>query len=267
MLGDGHRKFRLGSRLRDFNGFGLTATGDFNGDGNLDLVTKGYRFTIFLGNGDGTFQHFKNYPYRLLTEQILVGDFNNDGKLDLILMQEPMVNNNNHGIAFYFLQGNGDGTFRRPQRIASFPSVNSCAGGGSGNSTAQLSDFNGDGTLDLAFCNDLGQVGILLGNGDGTFQPEVFYTANTNGGFAYVIGDINSDGTADLLISQFPAIDTQSFAVLLGKGNGSFEAAQVLLTGGPFADTGMLAGDFNADGLLDFVYLNGLGMELFLQTE
>jgi hypothetical protein len=261
MLGDGQGKFTVGSRIRDLTGFGLTAVGDFNGDGKLDLVTKGQvRFSVFLGNGDGTFQRFKTYPYSPLTAQMITGDFNGDGKLDIVLMQEPLPNNNNLGIALYILLGNGNGTFQPPREIASFPSATSCS---FGIGTLQLSDFNGDGKADLAFCDNQGQIGILLGNGDGTFQPAVFYDAST-GIFTYTIGDINADGIPDLLVSQHSSFD-YSFVVLFGNGDGTFQSPDVLASGIPFAEPNMVTGDFNSDGRLDFIFQTGLGMDVFIQ--
>jgi FG-GAP-like repeat len=256
MLGDGKGKFNVGPPMNDYSGFGLTVAGDFNGDGKLDLITKDRQFTVWLGNGDGTFQHFKDYPYSPLTTGMIAGDFNGDGKLDLILYQV--------GINLYFLEGNGDGTFRTPKQIASFPGNVGCGGNGI-QYDLQLGDFNGDGKLDFAFC-DQTQIGVLLGNGDGTFQPAVFYSAGTQGQFAYAIGDINSDGNQDLLVSQYQGNSNFTLAVLLGKGNGTFQAAQnVSIPQIPAAELGIVVGDFNSDGLLDFIFQTGGGMEVFIQ--
>src|ERR1700678_767919 len=83
------------------------ALGDFNNDGNLDLVVTDYNgFTVSLGNGDGTFQ--KPIFYRTqLSYYLAVGDFNNDGNLDIVV-----ANLSPSSIDVYL--GNGDGTFKPP---------------------------------------------------------------------------------------------------------------------------------------------------------
>jgi len=96
------------------------AIGDFNGDGNLDFVVTNENcvlvgggqtiscqagtVSIFLGNGDGTFQPKVDYSTSSGPASVAVGDFNGDGNLDLA------VANLADGTVSIFL-GNGDGTF------------------------------------------------------------------------------------------------------------------------------------------------------------
>jgi hypothetical protein len=262
-LGDGKGNFSTGTSITSYDGLGLVVVGDFNRDGKLDLITKGQNAVAeFLGNGDGTFQHVANYPYSELTTQILAGDINGDGKLDLLLLEV-----NSSGVTVWFLQGNGDGTFQAPLQADSFPGENVCTGGAFSNRTLQLTDFNGDGKLDLAFCTQ-SQVGIMLGNGDGTFQSAVFYTADSTGQgqFTYSIGDINSDGKPDLLVSEYQGNFGSTFAVLLGNGDGTFQSQQTIsLSQAPLPELGITVGDFNKDGLIDLIFLSDLGMDVFIQ--
>src|SRR5215471_16666613 len=94
-----------------------------------------------------------------------------------------------------------------------------------------VSDFNGDGVPDLAVANagdpqtgDAGSVSILLGNGDGTFQPANNIAAAKNP-FAIKAGDFNRDSKADLVL-----IDSSGVGVLLGNGDGTFRPVTYLAT-------------------------------------
>ena len=128
----------------------------------------------------------------------------------------------------------------------------------------QVSDFNGDGKLDLAFC-DSSQIGVMLGNGDGTFQPPTFYTADSTGSrqFAFAIGDINSDGKQDLLVSEYANSTNPQLAILLGNGDGTFQPPQ--MSSAIESELGIVVGDFNSDGLPDFIFQSDKGMNVFLQ--
>jgi hypothetical protein len=255
MLGDGKGNFTKGPTTTSESGFQMLSVGDFNRDGKLDVVSVGHFLTTFLGKGDGTFTQGKNYPYETIALQWVAGDFNGDGILDLMLFT---VN----PLRIHFLEGNGDGTFKKPKSIISFKSGVGCNGG-----TLQISDFNGDGILDIAFC-DQSSVWVMLGNGDGTFQSPTFYTADTTGKslFTFALGDINSDGKPDLLISEYSNPNAPQFMLLLGNGNGTFQTpttTNVNLIALP--EEGITVGDFNSDGLLDVVFQTGLGDYVFLQ--
>lgn len=257
MLSDGNGRFHVGSRIKDYAGFGTVTVGDFNRDGKLDLMVRGRQLSLFLGNGDGTFTHFKDYPYSTLTAQMIAGDFNGDGNLDLLLFQTPLPNNNNMGMAFYILLGNGDGSFRTPQLITSFSNTLGCVSG-----AFLVSDFNADGKLDFAFCDQLGQLGVVLGNGDGSFQqPLIINSAPLD----FTIGDFNSDGKSDLIeFRYYQGLQAQVVAHL-GNGDGTFQPPQIISPPLPYSELGMSVGDFNSDGLLDFAAQSPFGLNLFLQ--
>jgi hypothetical protein len=266
MLGDGKGVFSSGPTLTEVGGMGSAiVTGDFNQDGNLDLMTSGPNLVAeFLGNGDGTFSQYAKYPYRLLAYTMQEGDFNGDGKLDLLLAGPALLG---EARTLWIMLGNGDGTFQAPKEILSLDHTTDC--GFTISLTVQLSDFNNDGKLDIAFCDSEG-IGIMLGNGDGTFQQPIYYVIDTTGfsgagDFTFAVGDINSDGKQDLIVSEYQSSQTpHQLAIFLGNGDGTFQPPQIL-NETPEAELGTVVGDFNSDGLLDVIFLSGGGMDVFLQ--
>ena len=122
-------------------------------------------------------------------------------------------------------------------------------------------DFNGDGNLDLAVtvcddCNQGGNVAILLGNGDGTFQAPALYPVRYFPSHI-AVGDFNHDGKLDLAVVNSGYVITSrpaSISILLGNGDGTFQA-QVEYPLAWHADAVSL-GDFNEDGNVDLAVAN-----------
>ena len=113
-----------------------------------------------------------------------------------------------------------------------------------------VADFNGDGKSDIAIVNGAapGTVGILLSNGDGTFQPRVDYAAGTSPLDART-GDFNGDGKIDLAVANSVGVN-----VMLGNGDGTFAAPTSYATA--FGAHALVVGDFNNDGKLDIGTMN-----------
>jgi hypothetical protein len=124
-----------------------------------------------------------------------------------------------------------------------------------------VADLNRDGKQDLVVVNYNGypsegdsSIGVLLGNGDGTFQPVVFYDAGTSGVTSVAIGDLNNDGKLDVVVAS-----AGSVSVFMGKGNGSFKPAVVYSSGGVNfvpVSVPLLLADLNGDGKLDVIVGN-----------
>jgi hypothetical protein len=230
----------------------FVAVADFNGYGYADIITTSRSYnavTLRLGKGDGTFQPPMGFTAgaQALVPSLAIGDFNGDGIPDLALALFYGTGGN-----LMVLVGNGDGTFTQG---ASYP----IAGEGL---IVAVGDFNGDGKADLAITNsnpnvDAGAAGlaVLLGNGDGTFQPAVGYAA----GFApnpMVVGDFNGDGKSDLAVvdlTSTPSYYTPSnLKILLGNGDGTFQPAVTTSISGIGSLSPTLAvADFNRDGRTD----------------
>ena len=201
LLGNGDGTFQSPQSFPTGNAFPISiAVGDFNNDGKLDVAaatsyaaTGSDYLAVLLGNGDGTFQPFLSYPLEASPRWITAGDFNEDGKLDVAVSICPPGNAPYCGgpSSLGVLLGKGDGTFEQETDYAAGPSVNAVVTG----------DFNGDGHLDLAVSGFLNGnmpsgISVLLGNGDGSFQPPTLLTGLY---FYLTTVDLNHDGILDLV--------------------------------------------------------------------
>jgi hypothetical protein len=272
-LGKGDGTFDIGGSFATDTDDGPEPTelvlGDFNKDGKMDIAVANFGTAdvgILLGHGDGTFAAPVTYPvgegYR--PETIGVGDLNGDGFLDLAV---PSFNGEQPILVVMLGKSDSSGTFQAPtsSNINGLPNE------------IAVGDLNKDGKLDLAISEVEGttfdgQVEVLLGKGDGTFDAPVAYAASAFGGAsgdsdpaAIQMADMNGDGNLDLVYINN---NWGTLGVATGKGDGTLNAPVEVPTS---EDTwGMALADVNGDGAVDVltgeddaggfsVLLNGTG--------
>jgi hypothetical protein len=240
-LGKGDGTFKAGT---PFPGVAL-AVADFNGDGKPDLLEGGTNtFSVLLGKGDGTFQSPVNIPAGGTLGIVGASDLNGDGYADVV---------GTVGATLYVFISNGDGTFK-----SGVPYALGTSSTFSG--TLSFADFNNDFNQDIAlniYAGGVsGQVVVLLGNGDGTFQAPKTSAGVPSTPAVTAARDFNGDGNFDLAVSVSCSDCTSppSVYIQLGNGDGTFQApVAVFSENGRFA-----AADVNGDGILDLVFAGGV---------
>ena len=246
------------------SGASSVAVADVNGDGKPDVIVGTGSDTaglvgVLLGKGDGTFQPEVTYSSGGLSPlAVAVAELGN-GKFDVVVANtwDPARTVSNVGV----LVGNGDGTFQKAVVYGT---------GGFFPDSVALADVNGDGKPDMVVANSSvtsssdspGNVGVLLGNGDGAFATAKTYLSGAYGAASVAIADVNGDGTPDIVVANCSGNSGDctippngDIGVLLGNGNGTFQTAITLGSGGnsPF---GVAVGDVNGDGKPDIVAAN-----------
>jgi hypothetical protein len=228
---------------------------DLDNDGRLDVVlahaiacfvspcVAARTITVMLGFGDGTFQLPFDIEVGTGMSRIVVGDFNRDGIKDL-----GIAGDNSQ---VYTLLGVGNGTFLKQPTITLTADTLFVDG-----TDIDIADLNGDTIQDLvvAIPTNGSRTAILLGNGDGTFQPGQILTEPRLRVPQYqVIADFNRDGFLDLALAL--ANGTEGlFEIRTGNGDGTFDPPVLYAAPPPLSSVGggtLVTGDFNRDGRPD----------------
>jgi hypothetical protein len=296
LLGNGDGTF--GSATTYAADGGSIAAGDLNGDGRPDLVVTGTnRVDVLLGNGDGTFQSAQYFNTGAATTTVVITDLNSDGKADLLVSNQVGIGvligngdgtfqadvdyasgpgaivvgdfngDNKMDVAVgtssgvMILLGNGDGSLQSPVNQGGLPYLRAAV------------DFNKDGELDLLVDDrfSLGlfpprfggkPMGVMFGNGDGTFQPPAIINP-TSVTFTALAADFDGDGNIDVAV-----ITASGMEIYAGDGKGSFvpPISFGLLTPSGLIVANAAAVDVNGDKAPDVIVANGGGLGISLNN-
>jgi hypothetical protein len=236
---------------------------DLGGSSQPDILVSSVNTSdsleVLAGNADGTFQapeQFNLGPglgglnfagYR----QIGVADFTGTGALDVA------VPNYRAGDVSVLLN-NGDGGFLPQRTNDAAPNPESLVTG---------NFVKGSNVVDMAVLenypegNGASKLAILIGRGDGTFEPAVLYpTIFTNGAGPMVVGDFTGNGIDDIITFSKNAAVAEIF---LGNGDGTFQPGTVFATGeNTYAAEAV---DLDGNGILDLITTGTNGGAVYVQ--
>ena len=251
-LGAGDGTFAHGRDLSGPDEPARIAVADLNGDKRLDIILTHFGVTdagwtgsddlvVLLAKKDGTFKRLVR-PHGSSPGALAIGDFNNDDNSDLATAGYA-----DHASVFI---GHGDGTFENPLDVPiSAPFASGIA----------LADLDGDGNLDLATANSIIGAGrsarsasVVLGRGDGTFDPATEYLVGGPQPVLPVIVDLNADGALDIAMPD--GWPTEDVSVLFGIGDGTFGTSVQFKVGNNAHS--LVAADLNGDTYNDLIAAN-----------
>ncbi len=264
------------------------AAADYGGDGWVDLyVTCLGSNRLYHNNSDGTFADVTQKAgvddTRWSTGGVF-GDYDNDGDLDLFVANYvdfhlddlPEFGKgkfcNFRGVAVQCgprgLPGAGDSLFRN-SGDGTFTNVSKAAGvsdpEGRFGLTAQWTDLDGDGWVDLYVANDAWPNFLYKNNRDGTFTEDAFFSGtavgedgNEQGSMGVAIGDYNHDGKPDIFVTNFSdeynTLYRQEGRLSFSDVSYASKLAQISL---PYVGWATEFFDFDNDGWVDLLVVNG----------
>jgi Bacterial Ig-like domain (group 3)/FG-GAP-like repeat len=230
LSGDNAGHFTLKQTFFDGNNPQNITVADLNGDGHPDFIAQGglaQTISVYIGNGNGTFQPVVSYTGPNHAGAFVLSDIDHDGHPDLVI--SGFFN------TISVLPGHGDGTF------SNTPIGGTQYAGGVG-AVVAVSDFDGDGTLDIATVSSNGME-IFRGLGSLTYAEPKEYAASsfsTNP----AIGDLNGDGHLDFALATSAGV-----AILFGQAGGTLHSADMYDV--EHETVSATVGDFNGDHIPD----------------
>jgi 6-phosphogluconolactonase (cycloisomerase 2 family) len=241
--------------------FGGVAWGDFDNDGDLDILANGYtglgesthELRIYKNNGNGTLNKTQmevDGPANGLSNgRVAWGDFDKDSDLDILVIGSHQL---------WVFKNNGNGTIDAAQIEVDG------AGGGLNRGSVGWGDFDNDGDLDILasgqqVAGSTRELRVYKNNGNGTIDAAQIEVDGAGGGMYYSSvgwGDLDNDGDLDILASgQQTTGSTHELRVYKNNGNGTIDAAQIEVDGAGggvyYGSVGW--GDYDNDGDLDIL--------------
>jgi hypothetical protein len=222
-------------------------TGDFDQDGNIDIVTvngDSNTVTILFGDSTGAFNAGRqDYAVDVAPVAVAVNDYNNDAKPDLAVLTDTTV---------YLLLSNGDQTFTP----GSPASIGTRSSGGTAIVSGQL---NGDNFPDLAISNiDSDNVSVFFGNGNGTFKAAQLLNVGS-GPDGIVTGDWDGDAKQDIAVVDSTELADNNVSLVLSNGDGTFQDA--VPTTAQTDSIAIASADFDSNGSLDLAVTQVSGLD------
>jgi PKD repeat protein len=226
---------------------GAVAWGDYDNDGNLDIILTGYSESeyaiskIYHNNGDNSFTEQTSIVLTgVCNSSVAWSDYNNDGYLDILLTGSTDFSNKNPISKIY--RNNGNNTFSEQTGIV-LPGIL--------NGSAAWGDYNNDGNPDILLAGDTGSgtiCKIYCNNGDNAFfeQSGAFLTEGSDDAGTYAVWiDYDNDGNLDICLGG-----SSKSEIYRNNGDNSFtEQTNISLTG---VYTGSISpGDYDNDGDMD----------------
>lgn len=219
------------------NARGLIVWGDFDNDGDIDLlmssnVSGGMK--LYLNNGEGSFTQTANIFPSIANSSITCGDIDNDGDLDILFQYQPVGR-----VGIMINDGNGN-FLDQPIQVSSFSSDN-----------ISLVDYDSDGDLDVFSIENQSETTAVIYRNDGNNTFTEIYSGIMGLNYSSVDwGDYDNDGYADLLISGM--IQQQRISKIYhNNGDSSFTDINAGLVG---IGSGEAAwGDYDNDGNMDII--------------
>ena len=210
------------------------ATGDIDGDGDLDVVAGNIanRNRVYTNDGTGDFGAGANLSsHGASTLAIALGDLDEDGDLDVV------TGNYSDENRIYF--NDGSGNFGAGMDLSA--EVNDT-------NAVALGDLDGDGDLDVVTGNDSGENRIYFNDGSGNFGAGADLSAEVDDTNALALGDVDGDGDLDVVASHFSGTNR----VYLNDGDGTF-APGTDMSPDTISTYDVTLGDVDGDGDLDAV--------------